>query len=383
MTYTVIIGLVVIVVVFIAIILGDLFRPKRKSREAGFAEYAEALNFVISGEKKLALEKLREAVQKNTNNIDAYIKIGDLLRELGMPEQAAKVHLDLTVRTNLTNAYRMAIWRSLVQDYYNAKDFDHALNACNRLLSLKRDDVWTIKTKTHILEDKGDWVSAFEVLKKNDHIPKTEKRDILSFYKVKEGCTLVNDGKEQEARVRFREAMKLNPTCAPAYLEISNSYLREERHSDALDILKKYVHNVPKSAYLAFDHLKQILFEIGHFNKIENIYNDLLKDDPDNLDARLALAAIFEKKGEYRQAVNLCRQVLEHDPDNLEAKIYSIRFHTNLGHEELALELVEQVANQLLRIKRQYQCASCGFKDDAYFWHCSECGAWDSARRKN
>lgn len=378
----VLIGIAAVAVVIIALVMVRFLRPKKKSQQAGFAEYAEALNFVISGEKTRALEKLREAVRKNTSNIDAYIKIGDLLRELGQPEQAAKVHLDLTVRANLTNAYLIAIWRSLVQDYRDSDDYDHAIHACNRLLELRRDDPWTLETKIKILEDKGDWASAFEVLKKNHQVPKMKKRDLLSFYKVEEGCKLAAVGKEHEARLRFREAIKLNPTCAPAYLEISDSYIREERHSDAVNMLKRYVRNAPQLAYLAFDHLKQLLFDIGHFSEIESIYYELLKAKPNNLDARLALAAIFEKKGEFRKAADLCQQVLEHDPTNLEARLSSIRFHAELGHDDLAVELAEQVANDMLRSMRVFQCSACGYKGDVYFWHCQKCGAWDTASRK-
>jgi lipopolysaccharide biosynthesis regulator YciM len=379
MTNPILISIAAVVMVVIALVAVHLLRPRKKTQKAGFEEYAEALNFVISGENSKALDKLREAVKKNTANIDGYIKIGDLLRELGKPEQAAKVHLDLTVRANLTTAYQIAIWRSLVHDYHILNDYDRALRACDKLLSLRHDDPWTLAMKIQLLEEKGDWISVFDILKRNRYVSKAEKRIKLSFYKVEEGRVLASEGKEHEARMRFREAIKLNPEGAPAYLEISDSYLREERYSDALNMLKRYVRNAPKLAYLAFDHLKQILFEIGHFSEIESIYNDLLKVDPDNLDARLALAAIFEKKGEYRQAIDLCQQVLEHDPTNLDAKLNSIRFHTNLGHNEAAIELVEQVADELLRSKCQYKCKECGNKMETYFWHCSHCGAWDSA----
>ena len=78
-----------------------------------------------------------------------------------------------------------------------------------------------------------------------------------------------------------------------------------------MTILEKFVRNVPDSAYLAFEHLRQILFDIGHFSEIETIYNDLLKVDKHNIEARLALSAIFEKKGEFRQALKFCQQALE------------------------------------------------------------------------
>lgn len=375
------IGVGAIVLLIIAIILVYFLRPKKKIK-AGFTEYTEALNFIISGEKRRALEKLRQAVKKNTANIDAYIKIGDLLRELGQPEQSARIHLDLTVRTNLTNAYQVTIWRSLILDYYASKDYDHALQACNRVLELERNDAWTLSKKTQILEDKGDWPSAFEALKKNRHITKSDKLPVLALYLVEEGGALTQAGKEHEARTRFKEATKLDSKCAPAYLELSESYIREERFSEALSILKRFIRNSPQVAYLAFDHLKQILFDIGHFSEIESIYNDLLKTDPSNLEARLALAAIFEKKGEFRQANDLCQQVLEFDSSNLEAKLHSIRYHAKLGHGDLSVELAEQVASDIFRTRQKFQCKTCGYKADAYFWHCQNCGAWDSADKQ-
>ncbi len=75
--------LIYIGIVISNIILAGIYyflkRPKRKGCNV---EYTTALNYLIIGEKKKALEKLREAVRLNTGNIDAYIKIGDVLREL-------------------------------------------------------------------------------------------------------------------------------------------------------------------------------------------------------------------------------------------------------------------------------------------------------------
>ena len=54
------------------------------------------------GDKKRALEKLRLAAIKDTSNIDAYLKIGDILRENGKVENAIKIHRQLTVRKGLS-----------------------------------------------------------------------------------------------------------------------------------------------------------------------------------------------------------------------------------------------------------------------------------------
>ena len=76
---------------------------------------------------------------------------------------------------------------------------------------------------------------------------------------------LIEDKKERDGRLKFREALKIHDKCAPAYLYLADSYIREQRLSDAQDELIKFIEQIPELAYLAFERIQDILFEFGQF----------------------------------------------------------------------------------------------------------------------
>ena len=64
---------------------------------------------MVRGDTRTALSHLRDVVKQDTNHIDAYLQMGDILREEGNAEAAIKIHQSLTVRPNLSNEIKREI----------------------------------------------------------------------------------------------------------------------------------------------------------------------------------------------------------------------------------------------------------------------------------
>ena len=102
MDFTVILIFVVLSAIT-ALMMIFVFRKRSAAGlEDATSDYAEGLNLLLAGDTEKALKKFKEAVTKNSQNIDAYLKIGDILRESGQFDRAVNVHKYLTVRTTLT-----------------------------------------------------------------------------------------------------------------------------------------------------------------------------------------------------------------------------------------------------------------------------------------
>src|SRR5438128_684057 len=71
---------------------------------------------LFRGDNEEALLAFAETVRIDTDNVDAYIHIGNLLRERGEPARAINVHRELTVRSGLTTAQERTVRESLVLD---------------------------------------------------------------------------------------------------------------------------------------------------------------------------------------------------------------------------------------------------------------------------
>ena len=370
--------LIIILVALIAFsVVIFILRNPRKRKDFSI-DYTAALNYLLSGDKKKAFEKLKETVQKNTANIDAYIKIGDILRDEGHVQRAIKIHRGLTVRNNLTQLERIQIAKSLVKDYKAAERYDKAIETCESLLDLTNNEIWVQELLIQQYEEMGDWDRAFEAQKKLARRQGVNKDAQLALYKVEAGTKLVEQEKEHDARIKFREAIKIDKKCAPAYLYLSDSYIRENRLSDAFKELKRFIEKAPQLSYLAFGRITEILFETGDFGEIEHIYTELFQHNPDIDSIRFALADIYERKGEIQKAIELCHEELEKHPDSELAKQYLVKYYARTNNVEKAVELSLELVDKSLNEEMKFTCNNCGFTDKRPYWHCPQCHAWNS-----
>lgn len=371
------IGVAFIMVVLAAIVIYVVKTPKKKKDSS--IEYTTALNYLIVGDNKQALEKFRDAVKLNTGNIDAYIKIGDILREEGDADRAIKIHRGLTFRRMLTTAQKIDIFKSLIKDYQACNKFDRAIQVCHRLFELTRNDLWTQEIMLQLYENAGDWDSAVDMLEKIQKTKGVRDKKLVALYKVQAGLKCIAEGKERDGRIKFREAIKLDKICPPAYLYLSDSYIRENRYEDALSELKKFIALAPHRSYLAFSRIKDILFYQGMFGEVEVIFKSLLQQNPEDESIHLSLVDICERKGELEKAINLCNQVLDRNPDSHHARRYLAQFLTRIGKREKALEHALQLIDDLMKkTVDRYICKSCDYVSDEPLWHCPQCHKWDT-----
>ena len=99
-------------------ILGFFIFRKPKKKQPTQTIYTKALNAIIQGETKVALKHLKDVVKQDTDHIDAYLQIGNILREEGNIQAAIKIHRSLTVRPNLSRGVYRQIHKSLALDHY-------------------------------------------------------------------------------------------------------------------------------------------------------------------------------------------------------------------------------------------------------------------------
>ena len=90
-------------------------RPGSKSslRES----YSEGLDLLVSGQRKEAYQNFKSIVKHDSNNIKAYIKLGQVIREGGNPTQALKIHRNLIIRPKITTFEKIELYKNLSLDY--------------------------------------------------------------------------------------------------------------------------------------------------------------------------------------------------------------------------------------------------------------------------
>ena len=368
--------LIAAAVIIIAISAGAMISRRRKHKTS-FPPFTQALTLMISGDNREALKILRDLIKNDTENIEAYILYGDILRKEGFYQRAAKIHKELTVRESIKSDIMAGIRRSLLQDYLDGKMYKQALDCADHLLQKSGGDLWTLERQLSALEALGDWKRAAETTRKIQTITNKADMEVLSLYKAMEGMTILEkDGKEHDARLRFREAAKIDEKFAMPYLELAESYLREKKTEDALKAWKQLFDRNPQHAYLAFDRLESTLFELNRFAELEKIYRRIIERDPDNSRAVTALSRFLDRKGKTEEAIKICQEGLELQPESLWLRRNLFRYLSMEKRYKEASDVGLEVIQMVTKEKQEYKCGSCGYVTEKPLWKCPDCGKW-------
>lgn len=348
-------------------------RLRRKSLISKQTPYLEALYLLLDCRYDEALERLKQTVKSDTDNIMAYILLGNVFRKNGNPSQAAKVHRNLLVRGDLNQSDIKKVLKHLVLDFHEAGSTDRAIETAERLIQLNKKDIEIKKLLLSLYEEKKMWDKAFFYRQDINKWIKKKDQQMLAYYKVQAGIELVRKGQEHEARVRFREAIKLDKKCFPAYLNWGDSYRREKRIEDALHIWLEFTQKNPKSAHLVFDRLKEVLFDLGRYGDLEQIYQQVIRKKPKDPTSYLNQIEIYKKQGKIDQALNLCEQLIESKPLCHVCRFAHAKLQEQKGKEQDALIEAFTILDQLLIKDLTYHCQYCEHESSEPIWYCPNC----------
>ncbi len=346
--------IILLIVAAIFYVLYDKYvnRPVKSDSEL----YVEALCDLLDGRQESAFTKLRQVVIDDSNNIDAYIRLGQILRENKKPDRALQVHKDLTLRSGLTPEEKAEILKQLYADYVDLNDFDMAQAALKELVTLKTRDRWAYTRLLEIQKKSEAWDEAYDTAVMLLKIEGNKSKKPLAAFKYHMGETHYRKREYHKARVLFKEALGFDPTYVPAYLAIGDSYYEEKRFEDAVNFWSKLISAVPDEGHRVIERLKKTLFDLGRYGEIHGICEDILKDSPRNLEARLCLAEFHEKKGDNDLSQQILEGVVDDYPNELKAVAELIRVYLNKGEHNKIQDLVRNIEQK--RQKLQFRVSS-------------------------
>jgi lipopolysaccharide biosynthesis regulator YciM len=306
-------------------------RVFRKPAEPRENVYLEALRDLLEGRQESAFTKLRQVVTEDPNNLDAYLRLGRILRDNNQPGRALQVHKDLTLHSGLTRSDKVAILQQIAADCLSLDDRKMAEDALKELLSLDSNHLWGHTQLLKLQEKDNRWVEAYDTAVKILHLESNKSKKPLAHYKFQAGEQLFRQREYHKARIFYKEAIGLDPSLVKGYLAIGDSYREEGRLEDAVTFWQKLISAVPDQGHLVIDRLQKVLFDLGRFGDIREICESILNHAPKNLEARLALAEFYAKKGDTDLAIDLYDRVVDDFPAHMPTVLELIRMYLEQG----------------------------------------------------
>jgi lipopolysaccharide biosynthesis regulator YciM len=368
-----------IAIVIIFFIIGLLWsKAKREKRKVSPKLYIDALKALLAGDEKIAFQRFKDVARGDPNNVDAYLKLGDLLRKRKRFDKALQIHKELTLRPSLPSEEKSEVWKSLAEDYIASKSHEKAILILEDLRRTDEDDNWVNHKLISEYEETQRWEDAFELKKKLSKHKNDEANKVLALYKVFSGKAWVDKNELHKARVAYKEALNYDETCISAYIYLGEAYYRDERLEDAVEHWKKLLEMVPSVGYLVFDKLEKALFELGQYGEMAEIYEKILSENPKNIYALNSLANIHEKKGMLDLAKEKYKQILDIDPNFLSAKLSLAKLYQEEGRNEKSIDLLDSLIESLPPAFKEFACNHCRYKSTEPLWKCPQCGKLNS-----
>ena len=360
-----------LVLIFLALIF-SLERRQSKGAKVIPESYIDGLRAIIAGDNNQAFIKLKQAVSEDTDNIDAYLKLGDLFRRKGQIQKAIQVHSELVLRKKLKRDMFNPIHKSLAEDYIIAKKYDRALEILEKLTKDNYYKTWAREKILEIYEKTGQWDKAFNTCK--DLLKSKDQQKRLAVYKHLIGNDHFNKGDFHKARLVYKDALHYDDKFTLSYIMIAESYLAEGRKQEAVEYFKKLAEKVPDEADRIFYKMEQTLFDLGQFSEAEIIYNNVLKTNPDNTNILKSLAGIAEKKGDIQTAIDYLNQAVNTEPNDIVTAVWLAGLYVNEGQNNQAHKILQDIRNNWQNQWQYYYCPYCKVRSKKMELVCSDCG---------
>jgi GWxTD domain-containing protein len=179
-----------------------------------------------------------------------------------------------------------------------------AIEALEKALDQDRHRAETHAELTELYLQEGTLTGRIEAER---HIHQAVKIDPDNArYQVQYGMVKRMQGFRHAAKRKFTKALELDPNCADAYYNLG--VLSDQEVWHFRDMVDGPIH---------FDHFaeKDELQSIDYFRKA-------LRIDPNHRNALFHLGLVYCEQGEFENMAGLCRRMLKNDPDDKDARLF-------------------------------------------------------------
>lgn len=354
-------------------------RTKPRASVPGETDYEQGVSAIIAGDRDAAVRHLAAAVRQDPRNIDAYVKLGNLLRERGQLRQATQIHRELLLKRRLPPTTKNEILRCLALDLAEASQWDEMLEVVRTLGRSERGEPRMLALVRDAYENTGDLdraVHAHRELLKAEPGPSEPP---LGVYRAHTALLSLRQGDKARAKAELQAAVNESPEAVAANVYLGDIARDEGDTGHAIAYWMKLLSDRPECGHMVFERLEKAYFDTGDFGRMMGVYEDVVARAPSNARALCGLARMYERKGAIEEAIRTAQEAVKHEAGTL------------VGHRELLDILVrngshEDAARTALALVRRLsdetaprKCPSCRKPLAEPGWRCPNCRAWTNA----
>lgn len=355
--------------------------------EAQSKIFLNATQYLISGNKDLAIKEFLSAVDINRETIETYFALGGLFRSNGEIEKAISIHRSLIARENCSESTRVRALKELAIDFDKGGFVDKAIETYKDVLKINRDQDEVIQALCRIYEDIEDWDEAYNYRIMLSKVGHENQAETISHILVEKAKKFFDKGDFVKCSEDLEDAFRYAPSVTAKILKLKLTLVSGDiDHAKflLLELLQEY------PIYASF-----ILVSLSeNFKADQEMINDyktrfaIVRDfflsltDKELLSSPsviLAMVRIMKEGNRSKEAHEILKKWMDNSSNPSEVlKVEYIKLLIDLGKIDEAIVKTKDLLNNLHKSLTRHFCSSCGFNSDNIFWRCPQCREWET-----
>jgi len=356
--------------------------------EAQSKVFLNATQYLISGNRDLAIKEFLNAVDINRETIETYFALGGLFRSNGEIEKSISIHRSLIARENISEANRLRALRELAVDFDKGGFVDKAIETYKDVLKINRDQYQVIQSLCRIYENIEDWDEAYNYRIMLSKVAHENQAETISHILVQKAKDHLNKGFINKCSEDLEDAFRFAPSVSAKILQLRlNLFSGDVDQSKflLLELLREH----PMYASFTFESLAEGIKNQSekeqeeYQQRLELIRTFFLNiDDGDLVNAHsviLSKVRLLKRAGKPEDALELIERWLKENENPTEVmKAEHIKLLIELKKTDEALAHTKNLLDNLHSSLTKHYCSSCGYNSDDIFWRCPQCHEWET-----
>ena len=353
--------------------------------EAQSRIFLNATQYLIEGNKDLAIKEFLNAVDLNRETIETYFALGGLFRSNGEIEKAISIHRSLIARENISESTRLLALKELALDFDKGGFIDKAIETYKDVLKINRDQQDVIHSLCRIYEDIEDWDQAYNYRIMLSKVGQEKQSETISHILVQKAKALFEQGQFKACTEELEDAFRFAPSVSAKILRLK-LFLVLGKMEDANGVLLELLKEHPMYAtfiFVSLDNFNNKLPQKEEYSQRLELLreyflglNDVdLMNSPSVVLSKIRLLKDLNKTGD---AFDLLDGWMKNHGHSDVLKVEFIKILIEVGKNEEALLHTKSLLNNLHSSLSRHYCSQCGYNSDEIFWRCPQCHNWET-----
>jgi len=347
-----------------------------KNRRRAKAEdlYNKGVDAHLSGKWANAVKLLEDAVQKDSDFLLPFFRLGTIYMEQGKVDEAIELHQ----KALAGHPGNLRVRLMLVDDYLAANKLDDAAEVLNEIVKKDDGNKTALMLLREIQEQQDDWDNASDTQKKLIKIArnKDEARSYYQGLRYECAVTLMGRGETDKAVKVLRDILKEAPDFIAATVSLGVAHILLGKLDEGLKVLEDGYKRHKNPVFLQV--MEDQLLEKENPRKLIETFRSLLDRSPKDIYLNL----FYGKSCLRLEMVDEGYMALK----KVESMGYDMPLlHALLGKANAKRERYEEAIGEYRKYmvvvggaSPMFVCDNCGHTEGIWSARCESCSMWNS-----